>query len=89
MKPAGIITVPNYKDCSIEVKPNGQMVLMFTRASSVDASNFVRFEDDEEVVFVRPLKCRCDHPVLNCTIHEQRLCPTHHGKQKCVCLLYT
>jgi hypothetical protein len=87
MKPAGIITVPNYKDCSVEVKPNGQLVLMFTRASNVDASNFVRFEDDEEVGFVHPPKCLCDHPVLCCSIHEdhKKICPHHHGKQKCFC----
>lgn len=70
MKAAGIITVPNYKDCSVEVKPNGTLVLMFTKESNVVANNFVRFEDDEEVVFVRPAKCRCNHDVLCCTIHE-------------------
>lgn len=88
MKPAGIITVANYKDCSVEVKPNGELLLMFTRPSQVVASNFTNFDDDEEVVFVAPPKCRCEHPVLYCTIHEKKNCPTHHGLQKCFCKEY-
>jgi hypothetical protein len=88
MKPAGIISVPNYKDCSIEVKPNGELMLIFKRPSQVEASNFTRFVAEEEVVFVRPAKCRCDHPVLYCTIHEKEICPKHYGKQKCFCSEY-